>query len=245
MFYLYTHLLLISHSTLLERSYHNMAIGRIPEPGTGIPESIIAAKGDLLTGTANDTPAVLTVGANGTTLVADSGEATGLKWATPSSGGMTLISTTTLTGASTTLSSIPQTYNYLYLVIFGVTNATANGSLRIDANGSNILGQGWGRTAITAVDTNLDDRIYAGQANNGDILRTSADNVFLTRIYNYTSATNFKNFDTVGYFINGSSVKTPGAAWGGLSTNSAITSIVLRQSGGNFSTGTALLYGVK
>jgi hypothetical protein len=63
-----------------------MAIGRIPEPGTGIPESIIAAKGDLLTGTANDTPAVLTVGANGTTLVADSAETTGLKWATPASG---------------------------------------------------------------------------------------------------------------------------------------------------------------
>jgi hypothetical protein len=60
-----------------------MAIGRIPEPGTGIPESIIAAKGDLLTGTANDTPAVLSVGANGTTLVADSAAATGLKWATP------------------------------------------------------------------------------------------------------------------------------------------------------------------
>jgi hypothetical protein len=57
-----------------------MAIGRIPEPGTGIPESIIAAKGDLLTGTANDTPAVLTVGANGTTLVADSSTATGLVW---------------------------------------------------------------------------------------------------------------------------------------------------------------------
>jgi hypothetical protein len=63
-----------------------MAIGRIPEPGTGIPESIIAAKGDLLTGTANDTPAVLTVGANGTTLVADSSTATGLKWDTPASG---------------------------------------------------------------------------------------------------------------------------------------------------------------
>lgn len=57
-----------------------MAIGRIPEPGTGIPESIIAAKGDILTGTANDTPAVLSVGTNGHTLVADSGETTGLKY---------------------------------------------------------------------------------------------------------------------------------------------------------------------
>jgi hypothetical protein len=57
-----------------------MAIGRIPEPGTGIPESIIAAKGDVLTGTANDVPAVITVGANETRLVAASGEATGLKY---------------------------------------------------------------------------------------------------------------------------------------------------------------------
>jgi hypothetical protein len=57
-----------------------MAIGRIPEPGTGIPESIIAAKGDILTGTANDTPAVLTAGTNETRLVADSGETTGLKY---------------------------------------------------------------------------------------------------------------------------------------------------------------------
>jgi hypothetical protein len=67
-----------------------MAIGRIPEPGTGIPESIIAAKGDILTGTANDTPAVLSVGTNGHTLVADSAAATGLKWAAPAGGGKVL-----------------------------------------------------------------------------------------------------------------------------------------------------------
>jgi hypothetical protein len=57
-----------------------MAIGRIPEPGTGIPESIIAAKGDLIVGTANDTPGILSVGTNGHTLVADSSTATGLAY---------------------------------------------------------------------------------------------------------------------------------------------------------------------
>jgi hypothetical protein len=57
-----------------------MAIGRIPEPGTGIPESIIAAKGDLIVGTANDTPGILSVGTNGHTLVADSAAATGLAY---------------------------------------------------------------------------------------------------------------------------------------------------------------------
>ena len=45
----------------------------------------IAAKGDLIVGTGAATFDNLTVGANGTTLVADSSTATGLKWATASS----------------------------------------------------------------------------------------------------------------------------------------------------------------
>ena len=57
-----------------------MAIGRIPEPGTGIPESIVDAKGDIVTATAADTPARLAVGTNGFVLLADSGETTGLKY---------------------------------------------------------------------------------------------------------------------------------------------------------------------
>jgi hypothetical protein len=56
------------------------------------------AKGALLSATAASTPGVLAVGANDTVLTADSAEATGLKWATPAAGGMTLLSTTTLSG---------------------------------------------------------------------------------------------------------------------------------------------------
>jgi hypothetical protein len=48
----------------------------------GISPTIFAAKGDLLTATGNDTPAVLTIGANGTFLTPDSSQATGLKYAT-------------------------------------------------------------------------------------------------------------------------------------------------------------------
>jgi hypothetical protein len=47
---------------------------------TMIPETIFAAKGDLLGASANDTPAVLTVGADGETLVADSSTSTGLRY---------------------------------------------------------------------------------------------------------------------------------------------------------------------
>jgi hypothetical protein len=50
------------------------------------PLTILDAKGDLITATAADTPARLAVGTNGQVLTADSTTATGLKWATASSG---------------------------------------------------------------------------------------------------------------------------------------------------------------
>ena len=54
--------------------------------GAAVAKSTIDAKGDLLVGTADDTVGRLAVGTDGYTLVADSVEATGLKWAAPSSG---------------------------------------------------------------------------------------------------------------------------------------------------------------
>jgi hypothetical protein len=58
-----------------------MTVGRIPSVEGGIQPTIFDAKADLLTATANDTPARLAVGANGTSLVADSTTATGLAYA--------------------------------------------------------------------------------------------------------------------------------------------------------------------
>ena len=46
-----------------------------------LPASIIDAKGDVIVGTAADTAARLAVGADGQVLTADSGEASGVKWA--------------------------------------------------------------------------------------------------------------------------------------------------------------------
>ena len=61
---------------------------------SGIPATILDAKGDIIAATAADTASRLAVGANGTVLTADSAEATGLKWATPSSGMTNPLTTT-------------------------------------------------------------------------------------------------------------------------------------------------------
>jgi hypothetical protein len=47
---------------------------------TAIDKALFDAKGDILVATAADTPGKLTVGSNGTLLMADSSTATGLKW---------------------------------------------------------------------------------------------------------------------------------------------------------------------
>ena len=72
--------------------------------GAAIAKATVDAKGDLIVGTADNTIDRLAVGTNGHTLVADSSEATGLKWASPAGGGKVLqvVSATTTTTTSIT-----------------------------------------------------------------------------------------------------------------------------------------------
>ena len=73
---------------------------------SGIPATILDAKGDLIAATAADTASRLAVGANGTVLTADSAEATGLKWATPASSTPTFVGCSVVsTNASQTISN--------------------------------------------------------------------------------------------------------------------------------------------
>jgi hypothetical protein len=66
-----------------------------------IPQAIIAAKGDLLAGTANDTVAVLSVGTNGQVLKANSATTSGLEWATDNSYSAPTIGSTSIASGAT------------------------------------------------------------------------------------------------------------------------------------------------
>lgn len=206
-----------------------------------------SAKGDLYAGSAANTYTKLSVGANNTVLTADSSTATGLKWGTVASGGMTLLSTTSLTGATTTISSIDQTYTNLVIVTYGVTNATANGIFRIAPNGTtNIANAGIVASENGTVGTSGFGTTYIQlTGNQGTLDRTSAVNASSTIISNYASTTFFKNFTSNSYYTATAAGKITEGIIGTIITNTAISSLVFSNSQGNLSTGTVLLYGVK
>ena len=201
-----------------------------------------AAKGDLVVGSATNDAAVLAVGANGTVLTAASGQATGLEWATPSSGGMTLLSTTTLSGATTTISSINQTYNSLFMIVSGVTNATGNGNFRCAPNALTNITSNFSTGTNTSVVTNGDSYMFLNT--NTTLVRTLTTNSWAVQIFNYSSITAHKPFSINGGAIDAGNGQAFFAS-GQIQTNSGITSLVFSNSGGNLSTGTVLLYGVK
>jgi hypothetical protein len=209
-----------------------------------IPKSTITAKGDLLVGTGSGTIVRQGVGTDGQVLVADSAQADGVNWATPSAGGMTLISTTTLTGASVTLSSIPSGYNHLYLLVKGVNPSTnANLSFRINGvstvstyrndTSNDVIANSFGQAAIPMSNNN----IPSGQTLNS----------FSTFFWDYSNSNNWK-LTTADNFFQSTVTTTESLyhrRWGLHNQTTAITSLVIFLSSGTFSAGTALLYGVK
>jgi hypothetical protein len=110
------------------------------DDANAIQNAIVDAKGDLIAATAADTPARLAVGTNGQVLTADSTAATGLKWATVSSGSVTLITTLSPSAVTEITADNVFTSTYENYLIEIALDQTANSVLfaQLRSGGTNL-----------------------------------------------------------------------------------------------------------
>jgi hypothetical protein len=212
--------------------------------GASIAKTIVDAKGDIIAATAADTVSRLAVGANDTVLMADSTAATGLKWATPSSGGMTLISTTTLSGASVTLSSIPQTYNSLRLVIrnYLPSDDGSRIQMRINSDANTRYGE-VGVSTGSAAETFASSKIFVSPSADNAV----STNLSVIDIPDYTNAVTWKQCIVQSISVDATTNTSFRYAnfYGFYNQTAAITSLLFLPNAGTFTSGSILLYGVK
>jgi hypothetical protein len=200
--------------------------------------------GDVDYYTTSTAKARLAIGTAGQVLQVNSG-ATAPEWATPSSGGMTLISTTTLTGATITLSSIPATYNDLRLIVRNFKPASDGQGLSIRFNGDAGASRYFSKDGYTTAS------IIAFGSTSAIIGSINDDSVAtgLTAIYipDYTNAVTWKMAQAFSMGVDGNTPTSANLSFrvAGYNQTPAISSITLLPQSGNFTSGTVLLYGVK
>lgn len=162
-------------------------------------------------------------------------------------GGLTLLSTTTLSGASTTISAISQDFEQLYAVITGYTYTGSSEALIVKPNG---LATGidtcstfsFGATTSTSANPN-----FAFIINLLGTTVADAENSAVLYIDNYTSSTTNKPMFAYSQSLHSGGNRGTCLSWGGDRQNAAITSLefAINAGGTSFTAGTVLLYGVK
>jgi hypothetical protein len=213
------------------------------DDANAIQNAIVDAKGDLIAATANDTPARLAVGANGTVLAADSTASTGLSYtANAPLGGMTAINVggTALTGASTITISGFSNRSRLTVIVQNCS-AAASAAFLLTFNGDGGSNYGYtglfnnGGTLSAAASITATSIPFAKQGNGaGDFIQGILNfeggfSAGLTQ-YNLGSAANGSAFEAYN--------------WSGFYLSSAqITSISLTSTSGNFDNGTIFVWG--
>jgi hypothetical protein len=187
----------------------------------------------------------LGLGTAGQVLQVNSG-ATAPEWATPVTGGMTLINTggTALTGTSVSISSIPATYRNLQIVIvngrpsvdgevFRTRYNNDSGSNRYFSSNSN----GVGSQAFNSTYIDLQ----------GDSDNTATQGVIVWDVYDYTNTSTWKLSNSLAIMPNNTTPTNAGAyrQLQGYNQTTAISEINIFVANGTMSAGTVYVYGVK
>jgi hypothetical protein len=214
-------------------------------------KSTLTTTGDIYYASSANTPARLGIGSTGNVLTVASGIPS---WAAPAGGGgMTLINTggTALSGASTTVSSIPATYNDLIVYVvdfYASSNFGAYVLINGDSTAANyqqFVARGAGSTNLTYVDNATAGMDITGYAVVG------ADNNNFASIYipNYANTVSRKMANSLAGF----QANTTPSVSKGVTNNTTnylgstlnITSLEFKTTVGTWSGGTVYVYGVK
>ena len=203
----------------------------------------IDAAGDLIYGTGADTFTKLGIGSSAQVLTVASGIPS---WATPAAGGAFTVLVSGSLPASTQLSltSINQTYKNLKLY-FNCGSLSANSVLTVtfNADNANVYVNSGVRT-VGGVSAVYGNNTTQGTIHAATLNAASAFYTLNMDIYQYATTDNMR---IIG--IN-SGYKDTGADFGsltgtiGFNRGTAITSISIDSSAGNFSSGSYILYGV-
>jgi hypothetical protein len=183
----------------------------------------------------------LGIGSTGNILTVSGGVPT---WAAPASaGGMTLISTTTLTGSSVSLTSIPSTYVHLQLIIKNYLPTDNDRTMNMQYNSDTNTRYRWANSGAASQGSFNTSGIQV----NADTSNSVGSGISTVNIYDYTNTTTWKVADIYSVAVWPSVttelyIKT---LTGVYNQTSAISSIQLAPNAGTFASGTVLLYGVK
>jgi hypothetical protein len=165
-------------------------------------------------------------------------------WATPAAGGgMTLLGSGTLSGATVTVSSIPGTYKNLTIILDSITQSTtAFVNIRINNSTTNV-------NVATTFSSNLSDNnyggtIFVGSANSSYKMNPAGTNAFQFTIYNYAEATQKAISGTGGYQYSTDPNQINFLTWGSTTDATAYNRIDFVTASGTFSSGNYKIYGV-
>jgi len=207
-----------------------------------------AAKGDLVVGSGTNDAAILAVGTDGYTLVANSSTSTGLEWQAPASGGgFTLLSTNSLSGAAThTISSISGSYKHLVFVgkrFYTAGNGIAS-SIRFNSDtGSNYYSTRWRTAGATFGATD-----YSPASSLSNVIETNNDSgvlescYFTLWLYRYTDTDEVSGFYSARGFNQADDITT--MTHFTYNNSAAVDSITIFNGSSSGITGTLYVYGV-
>lgn len=197
--------------------------------------------GDTIYSSSGSTPARLGIGTTGQLLTVAGGVPT---WAAPpAGGGMTLLSTTTLTGASVTVSSISQSYKNLYILFKNPLCATNGTAIAIQFNADSTANRHAETDSWVSSNTFSKTFAWVTQGNVGNL---NALGLVAVNLYDYTNTTTRKFGNSFGLNADSTTGNDARFAFNMMAYNqtSAITSMAFRPNGGNWTSGSVLIYGV-